>query len=86
MLQKRKPRMVNSEAITLMTLFHSGSFRNMKHFYLHYVQKHLQLKVKIMLRKRSVIETINDELKNMCQVEHFRHRSLEILSPICFPV
>jgi hypothetical protein len=30
---------------------------------------------KILLRKRSVIETINDELKNICQVEHFRHRS-----------
>ncbi len=29
---------------------------------------------KIMLRKRSVIETINDELKNICQVEHSRHR------------
>lgn len=30
---------------------------------------------KIMLRKRSVIETINDQLKNICQVEHSRHRS-----------
>jgi hypothetical protein len=30
---------------------------------------------KIMLRKRSVIETINDELKNICQIEHSRHRS-----------
>jgi hypothetical protein len=30
---------------------------------------------KIMLRKQSVIETINDELKNMCQIEHSRHRS-----------
>ena len=30
---------------------------------------------KIMLRKRSVIETINDELKNICQVEHSRHRA-----------
>jgi len=30
---------------------------------------------KILLRKRSVIETINDELKNMCQIEHSRHRS-----------
>ena len=35
----------------------------------------IELKDKIMLRKRSVIETINDELKNMCQVEHSRHRS-----------
>ena len=31
---------------------------------------------KINLRKRSVIETVNDELKNMCQVEHSRHRSV----------
>ena len=30
---------------------------------------------RIMLRKRSIIETINDELKNICQVEHSRHRS-----------
>ena len=31
---------------------------------------------KIMLRKRSVIETINDELKNVAQLVHSRHRSL----------
>ena len=31
---------------------------------------------KILLRKRAVIETINDELKNICQIEHSRHRSL----------
>ena len=31
---------------------------------------------KILLRKRSVIETVNDELKNMCQLEHTRHRSI----------
>ncbi|MBL4905803.1 MAG: IS982 family transposase [Flavobacteriaceae bacterium] len=30
---------------------------------------------KILLRKRSIIETINDELKNICQIEHSRHRS-----------
>lgn len=30
---------------------------------------------KLMLRKRAVIETINDELKNVCQIEHSRHRS-----------
>ena len=29
---------------------------------------------RILLRKRSVIETINDELKNICQVAHSRHR------------
>ncbi len=31
---------------------------------------------KILLRKRSIIETVNDELKNICQVEHSRHRSV----------
>jgi len=35
----------------------------------------LELKDKILLRKRSVIETINDELKNICEIEHSRHRS-----------
>jgi len=35
----------------------------------------MEMKDKIMLRKRSVIETVNDELKNICQVEHSRHRS-----------
>lgn len=37
----------------------------------------LELKDKILLRKRSLIETINDELKNICQIEHSRHRSFE---------
>ena len=31
---------------------------------------------KLMLRKRSLIETVNDQLKNICQVEHTRHRSV----------
>ena len=31
---------------------------------------------KILLRKRSIIETINDQLKNISQIEHTRHRSL----------
>ena len=35
----------------------------------------MELKDKILLRKRSIIETINDELKNICQIEHSRHRS-----------
>ncbi len=31
---------------------------------------------KLLLRKRSFIETVNDELKNICQLEHTRHRSI----------
>lgn len=35
----------------------------------------LPLMDKIMLRGRSIIETINDQLKNQEQIEHTRHRS-----------
>jgi len=37
----------------------------------------MTLRDKILLRKRSVIETINDELKNICNIEHSRHRSVQ---------
>jgi hypothetical protein len=30
---------------------------------------------KLLLRKRAIIESINDQLKNICQIEHTRHRS-----------
>jgi hypothetical protein len=31
---------------------------------------------KILLRKRGLIESVNDQLKNICQIEHSRHRSV----------
>lgn len=31
---------------------------------------------RLLLRKRSVIETVNDELKNVAQLVHSRHRSI----------
>lgn len=42
--------------------------KNMKNCFISYADK-------LLLRKRAVIETINDELKNICQIEHSRHRS-----------
>jgi hypothetical protein len=36
----------------------------------------LPLLDKVLLRKRTLIETVNDQLKNICQLEHTRHRSL----------
>jgi hypothetical protein len=40
------------------------------------MKNHLMLlEDKLMLRKRSIIETINDQLKNISQIEHTRHRS-----------
>jgi len=37
--------------------------------------KLLKLVDKILLRKRTLIETVNDQLKNICQIEHTRHRN-----------
>ncbi len=37
----------------------------------------LLLHDRIMLRKRALIESVNDELKNICQIEHTRHRSFD---------
>lgn len=33
------------------------------------------LEERLLLRKRAIIETINDQLKNISQIEHSRHRS-----------
>lgn len=48
--------------------FTTGIRKNMKNKMMAYYDK-------LMLRKRSIIETINDQLKNICNVEHSRHRS-----------
>lgn len=36
----------------------------------------VKLMDKILLRKRAVIESVKDQLKNLCQIEHSRHRSV----------
>ncbi len=43
---------------------------------------------KIMLRKRAIIECVNDELKNICKLQHTRHRSvnnflMNIMGALC---
>ncbi len=35
----------------------------------------MALQDRLLLRKRFIIETINDQLKNISQIEHSRHRS-----------
>jgi hypothetical protein len=37
--------------------------------------KLLPLFDKLLLRKRSIMETVNDQLRNISQIEHSRHRS-----------
>jgi hypothetical protein len=54
----------------------------------------LPLQDRLMLRKRAGIESVNDELKNICQIEHTRHRCFsnfisnliaELLAYSCLP-
>ena len=49
---------------------------------------------KLLLRKRAIIETVNDELENIAQVEHSKHRCFDnfivnmlgaIAAYCCFP-
>jgi len=42
--------------------------KNMKNVLMDYSDK-------LLLRKRAIIESVNDFLKNICQIEHSRHRS-----------
>lgn len=44
--------------------------KNMKNALVHIYDK-------ILLRKRAVVESVNDILKNQCQIEHTRHRSFD---------
>jgi hypothetical protein len=48
--------------------------KNMKNSLMH-------ISDKIILRKRALVETVCDELKNICQIEHTRHRSQEGFMP-----
>lgn len=64
-LSKALWQMLFSDGIQLFTKLR----KNMKNHL-------MDIKDKILLRKRAIIETINDELKNLCQIEHSRHRSI----------
>ena len=89
----RNSTMSKAEVMLIMILFHDSGYRCFKHFYLEKkVCKHLRIFTKLksnmkgalmsvsdrlLLRKRAIIETVNDELKNIAQVEHSRHRCFD---------
>ena len=37
----------------------------------------MSVSYRLLLRKRAIIETVNDKLKNIAQVEHSRHRCFD---------
>jgi hypothetical protein len=62
--QKLAKQLLESIGVQLITKFR----RNMKNCL-------MPLTDRLLLRKRSIIETIFDQLKNISQIEHSRHRS-----------
>lgn len=62
--QKLAKQLLNTAGIQLITKLK----RKMK-------QRLMPLNDRLLLRKRSIIETIIDQLKNISQIEHSRHRS-----------
>lgn len=62
--QKLAKQLLESIGVQLITKLK----RNMK-------QRLVQLSDRLLLRKRAIIETIIDQLKNISQIEHSRHRS-----------
>jgi len=62
--QKLAKQLLESVGVQLMTKLK----RNMKN-------RLMPLADRLLLRKRAIIETIIDQLKNISQIEHSRHRS-----------
>lgn len=63
--RQRASTMSYSEVITIMILFHLGSFRNMKHFYIGYVQKHLQQDFQLTVSYNRFVELMQQSLLPM---------------------
>lgn len=63
-ISKRLQEVLNQQNLQLITKIK----KRMK-------QRLLSIFDQLLLRKRALIETINDQLKNICQIEHTRHRS-----------
>ena len=71
-LSKAKAEALAARGLKILT----PSRRNMKHKSMHTEEE------KQLLCKRGLIETVNDQLKNLQQLEHSRHRSVNIMAAI----
>lgn len=60
----------------LSALLHAQGLRLVTRLKKNMKNRFLPLCDRLLLRKRALIETVNDQLKNISQVEHTRHRSL----------
>jgi hypothetical protein len=67
-----------SEIMTILIAFHQNHSRNFKHFYLEQVKKYWHSAFPGLPSYQRFVEwmpSTNDQLKNISQIEHSRHRS-----------
>jgi hypothetical protein len=60
-------RLVVDQGVCLITRLRKNLRKNLRNVL-------MDLSEKLLLRKRALIETSNDQLKNVCQIEHTRQR------------
>ena len=60
--RNRRSAMSESEVMTIMILFHYGAFKNLKHFYLGYVQRHMKDKFPVTVWPSDHIGVQNGQL------------------------
>ena len=70
----RDGRMSKAEVMMIMILFHSSGYRCLKS---NMKGAMMSVSDKLLLRKRAIIETVNNGLKNIAQIEHSRHRCFD---------
>lgn len=54
--RNRKSTLSESEVMTIMILFHYGAFKNLKHFYQGYVQRHMKDKFPVTVSYNRFVE------------------------------
>ena len=69
LLYRRSSRLPKKRLQDFGIEFFAKPKRNMKN-------KWMRLNAKLLARRRAIIETVIDQLTNISQIKHFRHRSL----------
>ncbi|WGH74055.1 hypothetical protein P8625_07945 [Tenacibaculum tangerinum] len=73
-VRRRKPKLTQSEIITIMVLFHFSGFRCFKHFYIEYVSKHLSKEFPDLVSYNRFVELKRHFQKTDCFLRFKKNR------------
>jgi hypothetical protein len=74
--RKRATCLSRSEVMTIFERLMTRGLKLITKLRRNMENRFVELEDKILLRKRSIIEKVNNQLKNISNIEHTRHRSL----------